>query len=155
MSVGIHILARSIAPRDKDEWRPLWDAYNAFYGRTGATALDEDITARTWRWFFESGSNVLGFVAELDRRVVGIAHCVIHRSTSRAGEVCYLQDLFVSEAHRGSRVGRVLLDHAIQSARNSGCSRIYWQTQATNVAGRALYDRVAQHRGCVGYSREL
>ena len=32
---------------DFDKWLPLWDGYNAFYGRAGATALAREITERT------------------------------------------------------------------------------------------------------------
>ena len=34
-------------------------------------------------------------------------------------------------------------------------SRLYWTTQATNAAGRALYDKMAEHRGFIVYSRKL
>jgi len=32
---------------------------------------------------------------------------------------------------------------------------VYWQTQVTNAAGRALYDMVARHAGFIVYSHEL
>jgi GNAT superfamily N-acetyltransferase len=136
-------------------WLPLWNGYNAFYGRSGATALDERITIQTWDWFFDAGSRVLAFVAEIDGRVVGVVHCVFHRSTSRLRDVCYLQDLFTDEAHRGMGVGRALIEQVADVARQAGSSRVYWTTQATNSAGRALYDKLAENRGFIVYSREL
>jgi hypothetical protein len=39
-----HINIRPIQPTDFAAWKPLWDAYNAFYGREGATALPDQIT---------------------------------------------------------------------------------------------------------------
>jgi hypothetical protein len=41
------------------------------------------------------------------------------------------------------------------AARAAGSSRVYWQTQATNEAGRALYDKVARHAGFIVYTHEL
>ncbi|MGG6494676.1 UNVERIFIED_CONTAM: GNAT family N-acetyltransferase, partial [Bacteroidetes bacterium 56_B9] len=31
-------VVRPILPSDHARWLPLWDGYNAFYGRSGATA---------------------------------------------------------------------------------------------------------------------
>lgn len=149
------MLIRPLAPSDYAQWLPLWDGYNAFYGRSGAAALDESITAQTWRRFFEPASNVRALVAETDGRVVGLAHCVIHPSTSRLEEVCYLQDLFTEPALRGKGVGRALIVGVKSLAREAGCCRVYWQTQSSNAAGRALYDKVAEHRGFIVYSAEL
>jgi GNAT superfamily N-acetyltransferase len=149
------LLVRPIARGDHAGWRPLWDGYNAFYGRSGPTALDERITAQTWEWFFQPDSTVQAYVAELDGRIVGIVHCVVHRSTSRLAPVCYLQDLFTSEAHRGQGIGRALIEHVVAQSRQAGHSRVYWQTHTTNAAGRALYDKVAEHRGFIVYAREL
>ena len=32
---------------------------------------------------------------------------------------------------------------------------MYWHTQTTNAAGRALYDQVAEHAGFIVYTHEL
>ncbi|HTH79232.1 MAG TPA: GNAT family N-acetyltransferase [Ramlibacter sp.] len=149
------LLVRPIASHDRVGWLPLWDGYNAFYGRCGRAALDERVTAQTWQRFFDASSNVRALVAEVDGRVVGLAHCVIHTSTSRLADVCYLQDLFTEPSVRGKGVGRALIDGVKQLARDARCCRVYWHTQTSNTAGRALYDKVAQHKGFIVYSAEL
>jgi GNAT superfamily N-acetyltransferase len=146
---------RPLESSDYAVWRPLWNGYNAFYGRSGPTALDERVTAQAWKRFFDTASNMRALVAEVDGRVVGIAHCVIHPSTSRLADVCYLQDLFTEPALRGKGIGRALIDGVKQLAREAGCCRVYWQTQTSNAAGRALYDKVAQHSGFIVYTAEL
>lgn len=35
------------------QWQALWDGYNAFYGRSGATALPAEVTSVTWQRFFD------------------------------------------------------------------------------------------------------
>ena len=35
---------RPVKPDDYDAWKPLWDEYNAFYERTGPTALPDELT---------------------------------------------------------------------------------------------------------------
>ena len=42
---------RATTASDFDQWKPLWDGYNAFYGRLGETALPADITRATWQRF--------------------------------------------------------------------------------------------------------
>jgi hypothetical protein len=45
---------RSVTRQDYDQWLPLWDGYNAFYGRSGPTALSGEITRVTWQRFFDA-----------------------------------------------------------------------------------------------------
>lgn len=146
---------RSIRSGDYDQWRVLWDAYNAFYGRSGPTALAESITAATWKRFFDPTEPVHALVAEEEGELTGLAHYLYHRSTTRLHDVCYLQDLFTAERLRGRGVGRRLVHGVYEAARAAGCSRVYWQTQLANHAGRALYDKVAEHRGFIVYTHEL
>jgi GNAT superfamily N-acetyltransferase len=153
MSEGI--LVRPVELADYAEWRPLWDGYNRFYGRHGASALPEDITATTWERFFSPEEPVHALVAEEDGRMVGIAHYLFHRSTTRLNDVCYLHDLFTVEQLRGRGIGRRLIQAVYDVARAAGSSRVYWQTKATNAPGRALYDKVAEHQGFIVYAHEL
>ena len=50
--MSINFKIRPIQQNDYAQWLPLWDGYNAFYGRSGATALPEEITKTTWERFF-------------------------------------------------------------------------------------------------------
>jgi GNAT superfamily N-acetyltransferase len=146
---------RQIRHKDYDDWRVLWDAYNAFYGRSGPTALAGGVTLTTWERFFEPSEPVHALVAEASGRVVGLAHYLFHRSTTRLHDVCYLQDLFTAEHLRGMGIGRRLIEAVYDAAQKVGSSRVYWQTQTTNLAGRALYDKVAQHDGFIVYAHEI
>ena len=150
-----HPVIRTIRREDYAAWRPLWDGYNDFYHRSGPTALDERVTAQTWERFFDANERVHALVAELDGRIVGIVHFLFHHSTSRFTDVCYLQDLFTEETFRGRGVGRCLIQRVMDIAKEAGSSRVYWTTQTTNVPGRALYDKMAEHLGFIVYSREL
>lgn len=146
---------RNIQRSDYESWRPLWDGYNAFYGRSGPTVLPEEITQATWERFFDPSEPVHAFVAEASGQLVGLTHYLFHRSTTRLHGVCYLQDLFTAENARGNGIGRRLIEAVYEAARNAGSSRVYWQTQTTNQAGRALYDKVAKHHGFIVYGHEL
>ena len=149
------IQVRAIERNDYAGWRPLWDGYNAFYGRIGATALAEEITSATWERFFNPAEPVWAFVAEHQGRIVGLVHYLFHRSTTRLRDVCYLQDLFTVERLRGQGIGRQLILAVYEAARREGCSRVYWLTHTTNAKGRMLYDKVAEHKGFIVYMHEL
>ena len=74
---------RKIAERDFEAWRPLWDGYNAFYGRAGPTALPAETTRATWDRFFDAAEPVHALVAEDSGHLVGLVHYILHRSTSQ------------------------------------------------------------------------
>ena len=97
---------RPIRREDLAAWTPLWDGYNAFYGRSGATALDPATTRTTWERFFDPDEPVFALVAEGTGGLVGLAHFLFHRSTTRVDPVCYLQDLFTAASERARRAGR-------------------------------------------------
>ena len=148
---------RSVTEDDYAAWRPLWDGYNAFYGRFGATALPEHITASTWQRFLDPVEPMHCLVAQEEGSgaLLGLAHCVYHRSMTRIEPVCYLSDLFTREAARGRGIGRLLIEAVYEQARTAGSSRVYWQTHEGNAAGRLLYDKVARHHGFIVYAKEL
>ena len=104
------IEVRPLGKADYEGWRPLWDGYNAFYGRSGPTALPLDITETTWRRFFEPAEPVYALVAEEDGKLVGLTHYLYHRSTTRIELTCYLQDLFTEPSRRGRGIGKASRD---------------------------------------------
>ena len=149
-----HLTIRPIAQADRSAWDVLWAGYNAFYERSGRTALAPAITQATWERFFDPAEPVHALVAEDAGAVVGLVHYLFHRSTSRIEPVCYLQDLFTAPELRGRGVGRALIEGVYARARDAGASRVYWQTRENNVAGRLLYDKVARHLGFIVYSHD-
>jgi GNAT superfamily N-acetyltransferase len=144
---------RPVTRQDYDQWLPLWEGYNAFYGRSGATALSPDITRTTWQRFFEPNEPVHALVAESDGKLLGLTHYIFHRSTTAIHPICYLQDLFTSESARGKGIGRALIHAVYEQAMVAGSSRVYWQTHETNLTAMQLYDHVAERSGFLVYRK--
>lgn len=142
---------RSVTRQDFDQWLPLWEGYNVFYGRSGATALAAEITQTTWARFFDAYEPVHALVAEGQGQLLGIAHYLFHRSTTSIEPSCYLQDLFTSDASRGKGVGKALIIGVYEQARIAGAARVYWQTHEANLTAMKLYDKVAERSGFVVY----
>ncbi len=149
------LLVRSVQESDYPAWLPLWDGYNAFYGRKDETALPPAVTQVTWRRFFDPAEPVFGLVAETGEQLVGLCHYLFHRSTSRIEPVCYLQDLFTVPQARGRGVARALIQAVYERAKSHGARRVYWQTQDSNATARLLYDRIARHHGFLVYAHDL
>ena len=146
---------RPVAPGDYAQWLPLWDGYNVFYGRSGPTALDPEITRTTWERFFDAGEPVHALVAEESGTLLGFTHYLYHRSTTSIGLNCYLQDLFTRSEARGRGVGRALIEAVYAAARAAGSPRVYWQTHETNATAMRLYDQVAEKSGFLVYRKLL
>lgn len=146
---------RFVRPTDFEQWLPLWDGYNEFYGRAGETALPVEITRTTWARFFDAYEPVHALVAEADGQLLGLTHYLFHRSTTMLGPTCYLQDLFTNAAARGRGIGKALIEGVYEQARAAGATRVYWQTHETNQTAMRLYDQVADKSGFVVYRGRL
>lgn len=150
-----NVTVRKIAAGDYEQWLPLWNRYNEFYGRVGPTALPAEITKSTWARFFDAKEPVHALVAESNGRIIGIVHYLFHRSTTLLNDICYLQDLFTDETARVKGVGRALIEAVYAKAKAAGSKRVYWQTHESNAVAQVLYNKVATRSGFVVYRREL
>lgn len=148
------ITIRGVRADDRARWKPLWDGYNAFYGRSGETALPEAVTAMTWSRFFDAHEPMHALVAERAGELLGMTHFLYHRSTTQIAPVCYLRDLFTAETARGQGIGRTLIEAVYAHAAAADAGQVYWQTHESNTAMR-LYDKVAQRSGFLVYRKFL
>lgn len=151
--MNLQLNIRPVVAADLPAWTPLWDGYNAFYGRKDQTALPDAITRATWSRFLDPDEPVHALVAESEGQLLGLAHYLFHRSTIQLGLSCYMQDLFTVAAARGKGVGRALIEAVYARAGDAGAPRVYWQTHETNAAAMRLYDQVAERSGFVVYRK--
>lgn len=52
----------------------------------------------------------------------------------------WLEDLYVTDAARGTGLGRALTEYAMERARDRGCGRIQLDVNTVNGPARALYE---------------
>ncbi|EOL9071631.1 N-acetyltransferase family protein [Cronobacter turicensis] len=144
------VMVREVKESDYGEWLALWSAYN----RIGSSAVSDEVTQHTWRRVNDPHSPLLCRVAELNKKIVGFALCVLHEGTYVLDPVCYLEDFFVCESVRCKGIGRAVLDYLHNEAVEKGWSKVYWFTRSGNTA-RRLYDRVATTDDFVRYRMVL
>lgn len=135
---------------DRTRWAELWTGYLQFY----KTSLPPEQYEHSWAGLMDGRLHGRG-ARDADGRLIGITHFLFHDSCWTATPVCYLQDLFVDPAARGTGAGRALIEAVAHSARDAGAARLYWQTQTDNATARALYDRVAKFNGFIRYDYPL
>lgn len=134
---------RPIKAEDKQRWLVLWQGYLDFY----KTVVPVEQTERTWTRIMDSDFNMKCAVAERDGTLVGFTTYNLQNSTWSPDGHCYLEDLFVDPAVRGSGAGRALIDYVKAFAIENKCSRLYWNTDEDNETARKLYDTYVLESG--------
>ena len=131
---------------DRARWAELWTGYLTFY----ETVLPPETYDLTWRRLFDG--RIHGFGArDAGGRLIGITHYMYQETAWSAAPMCYLQDLYVDAALRGTGAGRKLIEAVAAAAKAHGAGRLYWLTQDNNAVARRLYDRLAKTRGFIRY----
>jgi GNAT superfamily N-acetyltransferase len=143
-------MIRKMEAADYPAWKPLWDGYLSFY----RAEVPDDITSRTFDRLVQQADGMIGLVATGNADdLVGFAHLVFHPSTWSDTTYCYLEDLFVSRAARGTSIGQDLIEATYAEADRRGATNTYWQTQQYNGAARSLYDQVGHATSFIIYQR--
>jgi GNAT superfamily N-acetyltransferase len=82
------------------------------------------------------------FVAEAaEQGILGIALFYTAYSTWK-GRMLFLEDLVVTEAARGTGIGRKLFDAVVAEARRTGAHRLKWQVLEWNEPAIGFYQRL-------------
>ena len=81
-------------------------------------------------------------VGEVDGAVVAFALFFTNFSTFLARPGLYLEDLYVRPAHRGSGLGKALLEHLGRLAVERGCGRFEWSVLDWNAHAIAVYEKM-------------
>ena len=122
---------RVAGPADAEEVARLLDAFRAWYDRD----------APVYEEFLERVRVVMGTErAEYLIAPGGVAQLRFRFSVWTGTDDCWLEDLFVEEAARGTGVGRALVDAALERARARGCTRVELDVDEGNAAARSLYE---------------
>lgn len=133
-------------------WLPLWNGFLEFY----ETKLPAATTDATFASLTDPDVEIYGALAhDATGTAIGLAHWHAHPGTWSTKRYCYLEDLFVDPGARGTGAGRALIEHVREWARQTDCAKVYWHTMHTNTVARALYDKVAAHKGEITYEMAL
>ena len=80
------------------------------------------------------------YVAELDRKIVGIAIFYYKYSTWK-GKCIFLEDIIVTEKMRGNKIGALLFEKVISIAKEEKVRRLEWQVLDWNEPAINFYNK--------------
>jgi len=140
---------RPLQAEDHAAWRDLWQGYLEFY----ESQLPEAVWETTWQRLLDPAEPMHAALAWRDGEALGLVHFIYHRSCWTVEDYCYLQDLYVADAQRGSGLGRALIEYVYARAQADGAGRVHWLTQEGNARARLLYERIADRSGFIQYRK--
>ena len=80
-------------------------------------------------------------VAEDDGELLGLASVTFNLAMRYGGEYCQLEELVVDPAARGKKVGALLVEATIESARGRGCAEIGAYLVEATEHNRPFYEK--------------
>jgi len=80
------------------------------------------------------------YVAEIEGEIVGMS-VYYYRYSTWKGKRLFLEDLIVTEKHRGKRIGKALFEKAIGHAVENNCSGMVWQVLDWNTPAIDFYQK--------------
>ena len=101
--------------------------------------------------------DIVILVAEREGEVLGYAYAGIEGSDYMAlrGPAGVLHDVVVDPAHRGTGIGRMLLDATLAALRARGAPRVVLSTAERNEPAQRLFARAGFRRTMIEMTREL
>ena len=142
---------RALTPADKGQWAQLYAGYAAFYQVEQSDAMRDTV----WGWLMDAGHGTEGLVAEVDGKVLGLAHFRAFARPLSASTGGFLDDLFVGPEARGTGAAAALIKALEALGRSRGWTVIRWITAEDNYRARGLYDRVASKTKWATYDIKL
>ncbi len=85
-------------------------------------------------------------IAEHHGQPVGMALYFYNFSTFLGRHGIYIEDVYVSPAHRGSGIGKQLFQHLATKAVAEGCGRVEWWVLDWNAPAIDFYERLGAKR---------
>jgi ribosomal protein S18 acetylase RimI-like enzyme len=134
MDIAIRPPSRS----ERIQWKELWSAYLAFY----EIELPPGGAEILWDRIFDPSSRIECHVAEQGGHLIGLVHFLAREDTWDSRHMCYLEDLYVDESHRGDGIGEKLISSVVEVAEQRGWAAVYWITAEDNHVARGLYDKL-------------
>jgi GNAT superfamily N-acetyltransferase len=137
----------TIAPvddADLDDLLPLMRGYCDFYD---VDPSDEDLLALSRALIGDPEREGLQLIARGDDgRALGFATIFWTWSTTVAGRIGVMNDLYVAPDGRGKGLADALIQACVARCRGRGADRLTWQTAPDNHRAQAVYDRVGGER---------
>jgi GNAT superfamily N-acetyltransferase len=133
-----------VREEDLEDLLPLMRAYCDFYG---VSPSDDALLAMSRALIADPEREGIQLVARnWNGAAVGFATVFWTWQTLSASRAAVMNDLFVAEHARGTRIADALIAASGEHARRHGAPHLVWQTAKDNLRAQAVYDRVGGRR---------
>lgn len=148
----MRLTIRPVKAEDRAEWDVLYQGYATFY----KVEQTEEMRDTVFGWLMDAthGSNGLVAVDEAGK-LIGLTHYRPFVSCLKAVTNCFLDDLFVDPAARGSGAADALIEGVRKVADEKGWPVVRWITADDNYRGRGVYDKVATRTMWITYDLKV
>ena len=134
----------TVREEDLEELLPLMRGYCDFYG---ADPSDADLISLSRALIADHEREGLQLIAREEAgRAIGFATIFWSWSTTAAGRIGTMNDLYVAPAGRGSGAADELIRACLERCRERGAVRLEWKTALDNRRAQAVYERVGGQR---------
>jgi GNAT superfamily N-acetyltransferase len=130
-----------IEPATLADMDRLVDLLSALFEQEEDFAPDPRKQEHGLRLILEQPNRGRIFVLRTDDFIIGMANLLFTISTAEGGQVVLLEDVIVHPQHRGQGYGGLLLNHAIQFARERGFKRITLLTDRISAESQSFFQR--------------
>lgn len=142
---------RPLLRGDKDQWTELFQRYRDFY----ALEPSREVVATVWRWISTEDHEVDALVAEMEGRLVGLAHYRRFSRPSTGSQAIWLDDLFTAPQTRGRGVARAIINRLAEIAETEERTLVRWLTAEDNKTAQYLYDDISVKTNWVVYDLKI
>jgi GNAT superfamily N-acetyltransferase len=133
-----------VREEDLEDLLPLVRAYCDFYE---VAPSDGALLAMSRALIADPEREGIQLVArDPDGTAVAFATIFWTWQTLRAARAAVMNDLFVAEPARGTKIADALIGACADAARTHGAPHLIWQTAKDNLRAQAVYDRVGGRR---------
>ena len=137
------MIVAAVTEQDLDELLPLMRGYCDFYA---VAPPDDELLSMSRTLLADPDREGVQFLARREGEAVGFATVFWTWSTLNAARLGVMNDLFVTEAARGSGAAEALIGACADAARAHGAKALGWQTAKDNHRAQAVYERVGAKR---------
>ncbi|MGL1932517.1 MAG: GNAT family N-acetyltransferase [Desulfotalea sp.] len=90
--------------------------------------------------------NGVVLVAELDQTIIGMATGQLLISTAEGGPSLLIEDVIISQKHRGIGIGKNIVDSVCRWATTFGAKRLQLLADVSNINGLKFYEKIGWTR---------
>lgn len=130
-------MIEAVSSKNLDELLPLMRAYMDFYH---VQNIDDAKNKTFFNQFGEESEKGCLFLYRQGGQAVAFATVYFSFVSSITAKVAVLNDLYTLPDYRGQGIGRSLIEHCRDYAKNNGATRLQWLTAPDNTQAQALYD---------------